>query len=177
MSVSRVRYIKQYFPITSYTYDPATSSFNILANSHPLFANVSVYLTSDLQYSSVKGIANVTSSNTFSVATTTGDIKNLTHYSIDGFVTGQTGEKEAHTLPRATGTDTIIQSYVTGTGGASYNIDVSLDKAHWITMNTVTHGSASGNTMYVTLKPGWAYMRPNVVSIGANTNLVIMTAE
>ena len=96
---------------------------------------------------------------------------------VNGYLSGQTGDKEEQTLPRATGTDSIIQSYVNGTAGASYTIQVSLDANHWINANTITHGTDNGNTTYATIKPGWAYMRANVASIGANTNLVIMTGE
>lgn len=177
MSVSRVKYHKQSYPITSYTVNGNVIS--VIANNHVLFTGIPVSLISDKDYFAATASANVTSSNTFTVTVPyNGTLSNqLTHYSINGYVTGQTGNKDARTLPRATGTDTIVQSYVIGTGAASYNIDVSLDKEHWIPAANVVHSNTSGDTGFITIKPGWAFMRANVVSIGANTNLVIMTGE
>lgn len=176
MSTQRVKYIKQFFPLTSYTYN--NNVFSVVANNHLLFTGVPVYLTSDRNYGAVKGIANVTSSNTFTV-TTEGTFfdQQLTHFAVDGYLPTQTGTKPEQTLPRATGTDTIIQTYTNGAGGASVSFDVSLDTSHWINVGTVTNASVSGNTNYITLKPGWAYYRANVVSIGADTNVVIMSGE
>lgn len=176
MSSSRVKHIKQFYQINSYKFDSANGLVTVTANGHNLFSNVKVILTSDINYDGVKGVANVTSSNTFTVSTIT-DPQFLTHYVVYGYLPGQTGAQVEQTLPRATGTDTIIQSYVNGTGGASYYIDVSLDSSNWIRANSITHGSDSGNTTYVTIKPGWAYYRANVASVGANTNLVIMSGE
>ena len=179
MSVSRVKYHKQFFPITSYSYDSSTRTISVIANNHVLYTGVTASLTSDKDYYVTTGTATKTSANTFTiVAPFVGTLSNeITHYSINGYVTGQTGVKDAQTLPRATGTDTIIQSYVIGTGAASYNIDVSLDKEHWIPAANVVHTTTSGDTGFITIKPGWAFMRANVVSIGANSNLVLMTGE
>ena len=176
MSSSRVRYTKQFIKINSYSYDTTNKVYNITANNHNLFTGVPIYLSSDQYYTSYLTSAVVTSSNTFT-ANCVDSIQSLTHVYVNGYLSGQTGEKEQQTLPRSTGTDTVIQSYVNGTGGAVYNIQVSLDASHWITTNTITHGTNSGNTTYTTIKSGWAYMRANVTSIGANTNLVLMTGE
>ena len=172
MSVSRVKYIKQFFVVSSTSYNSGT--ITAIANNHGLFTGIPVSLTSDKNYAVINGNATVTSANTFTIASNI-EPQFVTHFSINGYLT--TGEKEAQTLPRATGTETIVQSYVNGTGGATYKLDVSLDKEHWINLQTVTHSSTSGNTNYITISPGWAYMRANVASIGANTNLVIMTGE
>lgn len=172
MSLSRIKYIKSYYPINSYTY--SNNVITVTSNNHVLYTGIPVSLTSDINYGAVNGIANVTSSNTFTV-TFTGHVQNLTHYYINGYVS--TGEKEAQTLPRATGTSTIIQSYVNGTGGAAYNIDLSLDKSHWILAANATHTTTNNDTAFLTIDPGWAYYRANVTSIGANTNLVFISGE
>lgn len=176
MSVSRVKYIKQFYPISSYIFDEANSSIVVTANNHVLYANADVYLASGTQYAAYKTKVISNTVNTFTVSATSNQ-SYLTDYYINGYVTGQTGAKEPQTLPRATGTETIIQSYVTGTGGASYSIDVSLDNSHWITTANVTHTTTNNDTGFITISPGWAYMRANINSIGANTNLVIMTGE
>lgn len=176
MSVSRVKYIKQFYPVSSYVFDEANSAIVVTSNNHVLYANADVYLASGTQYSALKTKVLSNTVNTFTVSATS-NVAYVTNYYINGYVTGQTGTKEPQTLPRATGTDAVVQSYVTGTGGATYSIDVSLDTEHWITHSTVTHGTTNGNTGFVFISPGWAYMRANVSSIGTNTNLVIMTGE
>lgn len=176
MSSKRVKYINQFFPINSYSFDSGNNVINVVANGHSLFTGTRVFLASGNRYEAYEKIATKTSANTFSVPSTS-NISYLDNYYINGYLPGQTGTKEAQTLPRATGTETIVQSYVSGAGGASYTIDVSLDNSHWIPAGTITHATTDANTGYITISPGWAYMRANVVSIGANTNLVIMTGE
>jgi hypothetical protein len=176
MSVSRVKYIKQFFPIQAYTFDAANNQLVITSNNHLLYANANINLTSGIQYEAYSAKVVSKTTNTF-IVSATANLAYLTNYYVNGYVTGQTGAKEPQTLPRATGTETIIQSYIDGSGGASYSIDVSLDNSHWITLGSITHGSSDGNTAFATISPGWAYMRANLSSVGANTNLVIMTGE
>ena len=172
MSVSRVKYPKQFSSVVSTTFNSGTVT--VTANNHGLFTGIPVALTSDKNYAVINGFATVTSANTFTIANFTNP-QDVTHFAIKGYLT--TGEKEAQTLPRATGTETIVQSYVNGAGGATYKLDVSLDSEHWVNLQTISHASVSGNTSYVTISPGWAYYRANVTTIGANTNLVIMSGE
>lgn len=177
MSVARVRYIKQFFGISNYSFDSTNGILTITtANSHNLFTGIPITVTSDKSYDAVVGTANVTSSNTFTIRTNIG-LQYADNFCVNGYLPGQTNGQQAHTLPRGTGCNTVIQSYVNGAGGSTYNIHVSLDGNHWVALNTVIHGSSDGNTMYSTIEPGWAYMRANLVSVGANTNLVIMTSE
>lgn len=176
MSVSRIKYIKQFFPIQSYVFDSANSQIVITSTNHPLYANANINLTSGIQYEAYNAKVVSKTVNTFTVSASA-NLAYLTNFYINGYVTGQTGAKDPQTIPRATGTDTVIQSYVDGSGGASYIIEVSLDNSHWISLGTMTHASSDGNTAFTTISPGWAYMRANIASIGANTNLVIMTAE
>jgi len=174
MSVSRVKNSKQYFSIVDYSYN--SGNITIVANNHLLYTGVPIYLTSDRQYSAYYANATVTSANTFTVPATE-YLQNLTHFAVDGFLSGQVGGQSPQTLPRGTGTDTIIQSYVNGAGGATFTVEVSLDKSHWISVGTIINANSSGNTAYLTIKPGWAYMRPNIGIVGSNTNLVIITGE
>lgn len=176
MSSSRVKYIKSFFPIQGYTFDSANNTIIVTANNHLLYANADVYLASGTQYAAYKAKVTSNTANTFTVSATA-NLAYLTDYYVNGFVTGQSGPQTEQTLPRGTGCDTVVQSYVSGTGGATYSIDLSLDKEHWITHSTTTHGTSDGNTAFISIAPGWAYMRANVSTIGANTNLVIMSAE
>lgn len=176
MSTSRVKYQKQFFPVESYVYDEANGKINITSTGHILFNNVSITLISGASYDALTGLATVINANTFSVPAIT-NLQFIDNYVVNGYLTNQTGTKPAQTLPRGTGTETIIQSYVSGTGGASYVIDVSLDTSHWIPVANVTHSNTNNDTGFITISPGWAYYRANINSIGANTNLVIMSGE
>lgn len=177
MSVSRVKYQKQYFPINSYTVDSANNQINIVANNHILYDGLTVALTSNKEYTSFSGPVTVTSANTFVVNCANKLIQSLTNYCVTGYLDGQTGIQQPVTLPRGTGTDAIIQSYVSGDGGANYKINVSLDTEHWIETANVEHNTTDGNTQYTLISPGWAYFSANIISIGANTNLIIMSCE
>jgi hypothetical protein len=178
MSVSRVKYAKNYYPVQSFTYDTGNNLVTIVTPSnHNLWTGLNVSLTSDVTYGACYGTANVTSANTFSIKYSNYIDGNITNYEINGYLPGTTGPQTEQTLPRATGTDTVIQSFVNGAGGASYSVEVSLDKAHWISIGSVTHASVDQNTSSITIKPGWAYYRANVTSVGANTNLVVMSGE
>lgn len=181
MSSQRVRKPKQFFPIESYSYDSANSIATIVANTaftDLLYANASIYLDSQIRQESYKSSVKTISGNTFTASVPVNQyIQTLTHFSVDGYLPGQTGGQVSHTLPRGTGCDTVIQSYVSGSGGASYSIELSLDTEHWISFASVSHGTNDGNTSAVFIAPGWAYMRANLSSVGANTNLVLMTSE
>lgn len=181
MATTRVKKPKQYFPIESYSYDLANSNVTIVANTaytNLLFANVSIYLASATQYTDYKTSVRTVSGNTFTASVATAQyIQNLSHFGVDGYLPGQTGGQTEHTLPRGTGCDTVVQSYVDGTGGASFEIQLSLDKEHWIYFSDISHSNTDGNTSAIFIAPGWAYMRANLISVGANTNLVIMSSE
>jgi len=177
MSLSRVKYIKQYYPIQSYTYDTANSVITIVTPvNHNVWTGLYVSLVSNISYGASYGVANVISANTFTVKYSNYN-NDITNYEINGYLPNTSGPQAEQTLPRATGTDTIIQSYVNGANGASYVVEVSLDKTHWIPVSNVAHASVDQNTAAITIKPGWAYFRANVTSIGNNTNLVIMSGE
>jgi hypothetical protein len=172
MSVSRVKYIKQYFPITSYSYSSSNTTVSITATNHGLFTGIPLALTSDKHYSAYNGSANVTSANTFTVQSYINP-QNLTHFSIDGYIS--TGQKEAQTLPRGRGIDSVIQTYTNGSGGATVSIEVSLDTQHWISVGTMV--VTNTNTAFVSVSPSWAYYRANVTALAANSNLVLMSSE
>ncbi len=176
MSSSRVKYIKSFFPIQGYTFDSANNTIIVTANNHLLYANADVYLASGTQYAAYKSKVTSNTANTFTVSATA-NLAYLTDYYVTGYVTGQIGPQTEQTLPRGTGTETVIQSYVSGTGGATYTIEVSLDNSHWIPVANVTHTTNNNDTGFITVSPGWAYYRTNINSIGANTNLVIMSGE
>jgi hypothetical protein len=98
-------------------------------------------------------------------------------YQVKGYLPGQTGPQEAQAMQRGMNTDAIVQSYVTGTGGAAYTLEVSLDNSHFINAVSFTHSTTSGDTGFVAISPGWTHVRANVISVGANTLLTIMSGN
>lgn len=95
--------------------------------------------------------------------------------SIDFFRTGQVGIFP-FTLPRGVGITAVIQSFVTGTGTAGYNLQGSLDGVHWTPLATVTHLGVTGDTQFVTVEPSWTYLAVSVTSIGAATKLEVLAS-
>lgn len=174
MGQSRVKNITQTFGISSYTFDSSNSIIKITTtNNHDLFTGIPVLLNSDIQYTSNTTVANVQTANTF-WANSSVYLNNLTSYTIKGYLSNNSGVQSEITLPRGTGVPLIIESYVQGTGGAAYGIDLSTDGKHWISNTSyIIHTTSDGNTANTEIIPGWPYMRANLGSVGANTNLVI----
>jgi hypothetical protein len=92
---------------------------------------------------------------------------------ISFFRTGQTG-RFAFTAPRSSGIAAVVQSFVIGTGGASYTLDGSLDGVHWTNIATITHTTTTGDTQSAQVSPAWAYLSINITSIGAATSLTVL---
>jgi len=89
------------------------------------------------------------------------------------FRAGVTG-RFSFSLGKTTGSPIVIQSFVIGTGGASYTLDVSLDNEHWTNVATVTHIGTTGDTQSAQIAPVWVYGSIDITSIGAATSLTIL---
>lgn len=90
--------------------------------------------------------------------------------------TGMTGGQEWFSIPRGQGSGPcVIQSFVTGTGGATYTLELSLNLTNPIlAVSTVTHSIVDGNPQFITVDPAWAYGRINPSVIGAATTLTVL---
>jgi len=96
---------------------------------------------------------------------------------LDVFRTGVTGRQILQTnRSSANGAAAVIQSFVTGTGAASYTIDASLDGVHWTNIATITHGATTNDTQSGSVAPAWAYISINITAIGAATSLEVFAA-
>ncbi len=93
------------------------------------------------------------------------------------FITGQTGIVAIFTLARTNTGNPIIQSYVTGIGGASYSVLGSLDGIHWTSIATVTHGTTTGDTQHTSITDSWVYFAISITSIGAATTLTVLASS
>ena len=87
---------------------------------------------------------------------------------------GFTGAGVAVPVMHSLGKPCMVQSYVDGTGGASYTLQVSLDGTHWVDVATVTHTLVDEHTDFVVVDPVVNFVRANVTSVGAATRLVVM---
>lgn len=177
MSTTKTHKLRQIFSVKSFSW--AGDNLTIVTNTpHLLFNGVTVAAHNiDAAYDSVKGIVTVIDSTTFTI---TGKFTrgSFYQYQVDGFLPGQTGGVGSYSLPRALAYPLVVQSYVSGTGGATVALDLSLDGIHWVSSgSTLTNTTVDQNTQFATIAPGWAYIRPNITTIGANTLLTIITGE
>ena len=78
------------------------------------------------------------------------------------------------TLPRGTANAAVVQSYVSGAGGAAYTLDLSLDGVHWVNAASVTHPTTNADTGFNTIGPAWAYASLNITAVGAATTMYAM---
>lgn len=86
------------------------------------------------------------------------------------FRAGQSG-RFIFNLARSSGSPGVLQSFVTGAGGAVYNLEFSLDGIHWVTGATITHPLIDGDSDFQTVAPAWVYASIDITSIGADTKL------
>ncbi len=179
MSSRRVKKITRELDYTA-TYSSGTGLLTVTTATHYLTSTNKVRLYfADAPQELNNVTATVTSSTTFTIPLTAIEatrVQAVGKVVIDFYGPSQTGVQEAFTIPRGQGSgNLVIQSYVTGTGGATYTLELSLDAVHWITaVATVTHSGTSGDTAFITVDPAWAYARINPSAIGAATQLTIL---
>ena len=175
MSSQKVRKVQRFLPytatwlagvltVTTAThYLTSTNTVSFRFNDSPQeLNNVAVTVTSGTQFTIVLADEN--------------QVQKVGVLVVDFYGPSQTGAQLAFTLPRANGINTVVQSYVKGTGGAAYTINVSLDGVHW-TANpsggTLTHAGTTDDTKYEVILAGWGYMQIVPSAIGAATQLYV----
>ena len=173
MSSSKVRTLKTQIKYT------ATWAANVLtvttASNHNLVTGDTIkLLAASGNQDNVNHAVTVTSATTFTTPSTDKFYSLVGLVEIPFFRTGITG-RQIFTSPHSTGTDAVIQSYVSGTGGAIYSIDQSLDGIHWSPSGIlVNHSTSDQDTQGYVIKGNWAYLAANITSIGAATALTVM---
>ena len=175
MSSAKVRTLSR---VLNYTATWATGVLTVVTDAnHYLKTNdlVTLYFQNSPQ-EIVDVAVTVTNATTFTIPlTTVHGAQAFGQVTIKFYSTGMTGGQAAFTLPKNAYGARVIQSYVTGTGGATYTLELSLDAIHWVTaVATVTHGITTGDTQSVTVDPLWAYGRINPSVIGSATTLTVM---
>ena len=178
MSSQRVRKIKN--PAIQYTATWAANVLTVVTTSanNVVVGDIIQLISNNVPQVLSGAVVSVISTTSFTIAASSafsgmivGDI------TTDFFRTGQTGRKII-ALPRNSGNQgtIFVQSYVSGVGGASYSLEVSLDGIHWIPMNTtLTHPTTDQDTQYMPID-AWAYFAANIITIGASTRLDILVS-
>lgn len=93
------------------------------------------------------------------------------------YKTGTTGGQTPFTMPLQYGGKAILQSYVVGTGGATFDIEGTIDGAIWTKVgSTVTNTAVNMNTQTVFITEPWLQFRINISVIGAATKLYVQGA-
>lgn len=114
-------------------------------------------------------LAASTAGTTIKFASTDRKIKFPEKVFTDIFRTGLTGGQDKFTFSFGQPPSAIIQSYVTGTGGAVFDVEASMTGQHWQSIATVTLAASSHE--FVKITDPWAYGRLKITSIDAATTL------
>lgn len=181
MSTSRLRFMNQKFLISSTSWNNGVLTVNTV-DPHFLFDGVEVIVASSaitaIDYQGKSYPVTVTGERSFTVnADSDFGVGNYPYYVTRCFLPGQTGAQEKQSLPRSNGYPIVVQSYVNGVGGAEYSIEASLNGEHWIQMATVSHDTSDGDTAFITVHPGWNYIRVSLSLVGSDTALVVFIGD
>lgn len=128
-------------------------------------------------YSNLQELKNI--SITYISATSFSIVGYQNYVSISGtiesssFGTGQTG-RFVLKVPHGTRSSFLVQSFVTGVGGATYAIEASLDSIHWVKLIDVTHPGLDGDSDFTVIDALWESIAINITSIGSNTKLEVL---
>ena len=175
MALTRLQNIEQRFTATSFSWD--ATGLLLTITSHKFIAGITVTVPNiDSAYDSITGVIQVVDANTIRVVSDP-VLGRFAEVIVRGFLPGQTGYTDVYSIRKGEGSETVLQSWVTGTGGAAYNVELSMDGTHWINSATVTHTTVSGDTGGFTFTAGWAYIRFNITSLGASTILSIILGD
>ncbi len=176
MSSRKVRPIVRLLPILSAVYSAGVTT--ITTATHYLASDDLVTIRfQDVPQVLLNIAVTVTSGTTFTIVTPMDYRLVGNNVEIAFYATGQTGGQPSITFNHQTGNSGVVQSWVVGTGGAVYTIEGSLDDVHWSNGDAaVTHAGITNDTQSSTVEPAWAYLRPNITSIGAATKLYFLVS-
>lgn len=174
----KVKYLKRDLTITSIiTSGVGPYTYTVTAPSHFIKTADTVYVYEYVNVS-LPFVVTVVDANTFTF-TSTVKYDNISKATITAqfYSAGQTGRQAPFTFQRGTGAALVVQSHVTGTGAATYNLEASMDAIHWFSLGTVTHTGVTDNAQFSTVGPAWAYGVINITSIGAATSLTVIVGN
>lgn len=79
----------------------------------------------------------------------------------------------SQTFRAESGIASTIQATVTGTGGATVQVSVSIDNVSWQSLGTIVLNTTSGDTGNIAVTQTWNYVRAQVSAIGASTTVTV----
>lgn len=170
MSSAKVKTVSK--RIINYTSTWATGTLTVTTSSAHYLAtgNIVSLQFADTPQELNRVAVTVTGANTFTIALTDGNqVQSVGKVIIGYWGTGVTGDQDVFSLPKATGTASVLQFTASGTGGASLTVYVTVDGIGWVALPTVSLAAADLATDFITIAPGWAQAKVNVTSVGAAT--------
>ena len=171
MASGRQQYLEQRLPIPTFSWDATGLIVNIVG--HKLLNGFTVTaVNTSSSYDSVTGIVEVIGADSFRIVAAP-VLGSFSEVIVRGFMA--TGLTPAYSIRKGAGAETVVQSWVTGTNGATFTPQFSMNGTNWVPGTAVTH--TTGATSNFTLTPGWAYIRLNITAIGASTILSVVLGD
>ena len=69
-----------------------------------------------------------------------------------------------------------IQAYISGTGGATIELSVSIDGNVWSTLGTITLSTTDGDSGEIAVNQIWTKVRAKLTSIGSTSSVTVLAA-
>jgi hypothetical protein len=175
MANTRFQYLDQSFTITSFAWDG--TGLVCTLNGHKLINGVVARaINTSSSYDSVTGTVQVINVNSFRIVSAP-VLGSFNEVRVNCWLPTQTGVTKTYSLKKGEGSETVVQAYVIGTGGAVFDVQFSLDGVGWTTASTVTLTTVNLNAGGFTFTAGWGYIRLNITSIGTNTQLIVVIGD
>lgn len=175
MATTRFQYLDQSFPIESFVWDGTGLICSITA--HKLINGVTAKaINTSSSYDSVTGVVQVINANSFRIvsAPVAGSFKEVR---VNCWLPTQTGLTPKYTIKKGEGSETVVQAYVIGTGGATVTPQVSLDGVAWIPLTALTCTTTNLDSKHLVFTAGWGYIRLSITALGTATQLFVVVGD
>jgi len=175
MANTRFQYLGQTFPIESFVWDGTGLVCTITA--HKLINGVTAKaINTSSSYDSVTGTVQVIGVNSFRIvgAPVLGSFKEV---SVNCWLPTQTGITKSYSLRKGEGSESVVQAYVIGTGGATVTPQVSMDGVGWIPLTALTCTTTTLDSKHLAFTTGWCFIRLSITALGANTQLIVVVGD
>jgi len=175
MANTRFQYLDQSFTITSFAWDG--TGLVCTLNGHKLINGVVARaINTSSSYDSVTGTVQVINVNSFRIVSAP-VLGSFNEVRVNCWLPTQTGVTKTYSLKKGEGSETVVQAYVIGTGGATVTPEVSMDGIGWRPLTALTLTTTTLHSSHLTFTSGWCYIRLNITALGANTQLVVVVGD
>lgn len=174
MALTRIQYLEQRLPIEAFEWD--ATGLVVTITGHKIIEGFTVTAPNfHSAYNSVTGEVEVIDANSFRIVADQ-VLGSFTEIIVRGFMS--TGYSPVYSIRKGEGAETVVQSWVTGTNGATFTAEFSMDGLHWLPItdsNAITLTTEA--TSAFTFTAGWAYIRLDITAIGAATALTVVLGD